>query len=717
MIERFPLKTKFTIAMVISVIIMLFLGGLNILHTFNNIYKDSQLNRKIEFGRQIANVLHEMQKERGISSGFLTDYGHFDWNSLEQQRKKTDGAIQKLRAYYRDKKTPLYSPEIQKKICDRLGKLEAIRHTVIAGTKNLNQVLAQYTEINTFLLETIADIATEGSSTRINRNLMAYSHFLFLQEYLGLERAQGVILLAPGKKSAKMFARFSDLIALKREHKRLLIHYADPALKKVFLPIVKEADTQKILALEPLILYHGFKQDSSLLSPQHWVDLLSAGRSVDVAPKAWFDLLSRKMERLEGISRHAEDQIVHEITQELNRAQKWFVITIILVGLSLLVLALTAIFFLRLHKMERQQRTILDKYIIGSATDTRGVITEVSQAFCQISGYTEQELIGKNHNIVRHPDTPEETFVQLWETLKAGQPWQGKIKNRKKDGGYYWVYAHIEPLRDAAGRIDGYYAVRIDITKMEDMSIAMQEQEQEMHKQRELMEQQARLAQMGEMISMIAHQWRQPLSAIAAVAGSMHLKARVGKFDADAALDHANKIEELSRHMSETIDDFRNFFKPDQQETYTNFQTMTDNVLSLIGGTLQSKGIAVTVDTHTLRPLLTYENKVKQVLINLVKNAEDALLENEIENPRIHIEIRGAYFCIRDNAGGVPDAVMPRIFEPYFSTKEKKDGTGLGLYMSKIIIEEHCHGLLEVENSDEGAQFCITLPPAEEEAS
>jgi diguanylate cyclase (GGDEF)-like protein/PAS domain S-box-containing protein len=122
------------------------------------------------------------------------------------------------------------------------------------------------------------------------------------------------------------------------------------------------------------------------------------------------------------------------------------------------------------HKLETANRKIseyleiVDKHVITSSTDARGIITEVSQAFCNISGYSKEELIGRSHNIVRHPDMPHELYREMWTTIRSGRPWHGEIKNRKKDGGFYWVDAVITPSIDSSGQVMGYTAIRQDIT-------------------------------------------------------------------------------------------------------------------------------------------------------------------------------------------------------------------------------------------------------------
>jgi len=141
----------------------------------------------------------------------------------------------------------------------------------------------------------------------------------------------------------------------------------------------------------------------------------------------------------------------------------------------------------------------------------------------------------------------------------------------------------------------------------------------------------------------------------------------------------------------------------------TDYKQIVDNVLSIINSSLKNNQIDFKIDIKELVELTTYENEIKQVLLNLIKNAEDALIEREIPNPTIEIFIDKNKLVVSDNAGGIPDNILEKVFDPYFSTKTKKDGTGLGLYMSKVIIEKHCCGKLSVTNTKDGASFTIIL--------
>jgi len=239
-----------------------------------------------------------------------------------------------------------------------------------------------------------------------------------------------------------------------------------------------------------------------------------------------------------------------------------------------------------------------------------------------------------------------------------------------------------------------------------------QEVEKNRQKDKQMLEQ-SRLAQMGEMISMIAHQWRQPLAAISATSSGLEVKAKLGRLDNKLLLEKVQNISKYAQHLSSTIDDFRDFFKSNKELRQTSYQEIIQSVLDIVSVSVKNKNIDLQVEYQTTKTFQTYPNEIKQVVLNLIKNAEDILLEKEIENGYIRItakEENGKFILeVSDNAGGVPKDIINKIFDPYFSTKLEKNGTGLGLYMSKTIIEEHCNGKLSVHNSAEGAVFVIEL--------
>lgn len=228
---------------------------------------------------------------------------------------------------------------------------------------------------------------------------------------------------------------------------------------------------------------------------------------------------------------------------------------------------------------------------------------------------------------------------------------------------------------------------------------------------------QSRLATMGEMVSMIAHQWRQPLASISTISGTLSLDIMMDNYKAEFFQQELESIDELAQHLSSTIDDFRDFFKTDKELQSEEIKEIVEKSFKIIAPTLEAKKIAFNNQIEDDIFVNTYVSEIKQVLLNIMKNAEDVLVEKEIQNPTIWIKGSKkngfAEIVIEDNAGGISKDNIDRVFEAYFSTKKSKDGTGLGLYMSKIIVEEHCKGKLNVENGEYGAKFTITLPLSE----
>jgi signal transduction histidine kinase len=234
--------------------------------------------------------------------------------------------------------------------------------------------------------------------------------------------------------------------------------------------------------------------------------------------------------------------------------------------------------------------------------------------------------------------------------------------------------------------------------------------------------QSTKMATMGEMLAMIAHQWRQPLSVISTVASNMGLQIRLQKQTPETQQQQLEKIQQTTQFLSRTINDFRNFFRPDRTLQVVALQEPLQHAFHLLEENFARQHIHVHWELQTLPEQPVYSNELQQVVLNLLKNAHDVLLEREILEKQLWIRLRLTtehipQIEIEDNAGGVPDSIRGRIFEPYFSTKSELNGTGLGLYMSKMIIEDHMQGQLSVENTARGACFCISLPPLAEVAS
>jgi len=260
--------------------------------------------------------------------------------------------------------------------------------------------------------------------------------------------------------------------------------------------------------------------------------------------------------------------------------------------------------------------------------------------------------------------------------------------------------------------------LKIEAQKVQELNATLEDKiHKEVSKNREKDKhilQQSRLAQMGEMISMIAHQWRQPLAAISATSASLNLKAQLGRADKETIIQKSQDIANYAQHLSTTIDDFRNFFKPNKEKQLTSYQELITAVIGIVGVSITNKNIRIVEDLQSQSLFETYANEIKQVLLNLIKNAEDVLYEKSIKDAQIYIHSydseKWAIIEVEDNGGGIDISIIDKIFNPYFSTKLEKNGAGLGLYMSKTIIEEHCKGKLTARNKPNGALFQIKLP-------
>lgn len=232
--------------------------------------------------------------------------------------------------------------------------------------------------------------------------------------------------------------------------------------------------------------------------------------------------------------------------------------------------------------------------------------------------------------------------------------------------------------------------------------------------QERLLIEKSKFIALGEMISNIAHQWRQPLSELSAIIMNIKFRYILGKLDEEMMSEKSKDAEKLLDYMSNTIDDFRNFFKPDKEKKDFDIKESLEDILRIIGKTIKNRHIQLQLDIKDVIRIYGYENEFKQVILNILTNAKDILVETKRRNPYIKISMKkekNRYrICIDDNGGGVQIKPIEKIFEPYVSTKGDANGTGIGLYMSKIIIEKNMNGRLSVRNTKFGTKFTITLP-------
>ncbi|MFX4277513.1 sensor histidine kinase [Aliarcobacter butzleri] len=236
--------------------------------------------------------------------------------------------------------------------------------------------------------------------------------------------------------------------------------------------------------------------------------------------------------------------------------------------------------------------------------------------------------------------------------------------------------------------------------------------EQAKQKDKKILEQ-AKLARIGSMISMIAHQWRQPLSQLSGILMELETTTRFKKVDNNYILNAIDKSDKMIEFMSNTIDDFRNFYKPDKKKEDFYVSNACKKAINIIDATLENLGINLILDIRDDKKIFGYPTEFSQVILNIISNAKDILIERNIKKPKIEINIESkgvlSIITIKDNAGGIEEKNLEQIFDPYYSTKDSSKGTGLGLYISKLIIERNMGGDLSVSNNSEGAVFKIVV--------
>ncbi|SFV61922.1 Aerotaxis receptor Aer [hydrothermal vent metagenome] len=689
MFYRLKVKVKVLIPFLIFVVLFLMLTTSYITNYYSQIDSLKELQKSVVLSTKISQLIHETQKERGYSSGYVTNHGERFEKELELQKQQTDKKIVELRGLLSKFNNPIIITSIQKPL-QYLVTLKSIRKKVKNLQINSHKVILFYSTMNDAFLNIFVKLAKSSQVANITQELIAYSDFLYAKENAGIERALGTAIVSQNYFDKNQKVTFTNLVEAQRLYLKMFLQLTSQDIRIFYKKVFTGNDINNVNKVRAIIL--------------------SKESHFQIDPLFWFDNITSKIDKLKKIDNYLEKHILKNIDEALRKNYGYFLIFIFLNILGVSVFVGIVITFLKLIHNELELKKINDKYIISSVTDAKGRILDVSDAFCMISGYSKKELIGKTHNIVRHPDMPKSVFREMWKALKQKKSWQGKVKNLKKNGDEYWVYANIESILNNKGEIKGYASIRVDITD----SVHLQEELENNRKKDRLLLQQSKHAQMGEMLAMIAHQWRQPLSAISAASITLNMKAQMDMLEKNVVIEVANKISDLTQHLSKTIDDFRDFFKNTKEKKEITYQELINKTLEIVEVSLKNKNITIIREEESKEVFVTYTNELKQVVLNLIKNAEDILLEKNIKEPYIKIVTEGNKLKIYDNGGGIPEDIIDKIFDPYFSTKSL-NGTGLGLYMSKTIIEEHCEGKLTAHNEADGAVFVVELSNGEKD--
>ena len=320
-------------------------------------------------------------------------------------------------------------------------------------------------------------------------------------------------------------------------------------------------------------------------------------------------------------------------------------------------------------------------------------------------------------DLIKNPTL--ELFRSLQRLSPKSPPVNYIYTFERYDASTCYISAAVSGIFDAEGALVEMIFIGHDVTQLQEneqsLSLKVKEQVQVNLEQQQLMFNQAKMAAMGEMIGNIAHQWRQPLNTLALMIQNFEDAHAYGEMTESYVEETAQKAMHQIEFMSKTIDDFRNFFEPNKQKERFDVAEAIANTMDIMEKTLRNHAITIRYEGVQKQKYLAmgYRNELQQVILNLLSNSDDILCDKEGERwITISLSQGEKMLClsIEDNGGGVDETVIERIFEPYFTTKAEGKGTGVGLYMSKMIMEKNMEGSLSVRNTAFGACFSACIP-------
>jgi PAS domain S-box-containing protein len=333
----------------------------------------------------------------------------------------------------------------------------------------------------------------------------------------------------------------------------------------------------------------------------------------------------------------------------------------------------------------------LDQSSIVAFTNEKGLIKSVNDKFCEISKYKREELIGNDHRILNSGLHSKEFFKNLWQTIGSGQVWKGEIRNRAKDGSFYWVDTTIIPFLNENGKPYQYLAIRNDIT--------------EKKKSEEMLHRQDKLAAVGQLAAGVAHEIRNPLTSMKGYAEFLQMD------ETDPQRQEFIEIilDEIDR-VNNIVEEFMVLAKPKAVELEErNIIPIVQNVVSMVKFEARKREVKLEFEApDEIIQIECDENRLKQVFLNFIKNGIEAMPDGGDLKVRTEIQDGNVLISIKDTGVGIPPETLKKIGEPFYTTK--KNGNGLGLMVSFKIIESH-NGKVYIESEqNKGTTFKIMLP-------
>ena len=417
------------------------------------------------------------------------------------------------------------------------------------------------------------------------------------------------------------------------------------------------------------------------------------------------------------------------IKESLNTELIINIISLISIGIILIMFYIQILQMRKIRTKSTEQEQLLSLFNKGSITlfrwnnDKNWSIDYVSNNVESLTGYTKEEFL--SGKVLYSSLIDKRDIHRVEQEVLDAQNSNTTVFTHDiyriitKNQSVKWLYDTSNIIKNSSGEITHFLGYIIDITSHKLLEIELQEmnnsleievkkQTQESLNKDKIVQEQAKLAAMGEMVGAIAHQWRQPLNSLNINIQNLDDDYEENLINEIFLKDFISKQTQTITFMSKTIDDFRNFFRVDKLKKEFSVKDAITQTLNIQNAQLKNSNISFSIKGKDFK-IYSLESEFHQTILNLISNAKDAIILNSIEHGKITIIIGSNTISVVDNAGGIEQKIADRIFEPYFTTKEQGKGTGMGLYLSKMIIERNIGGTLNFSNSENGSKFTITL--------
>ncbi|MGM0519159.1 MAG: PAS domain S-box protein [Campylobacterota bacterium] len=372
-----------------------------------------------------------------------------------------------------------------------------------------------------------------------------------------------------------------------------------------------------------------------------------------------------------------------------------------LIGLYIIIFAL--FYYLNKYKKKLNNKIVehnylldaIDDYVVLVETNKKGIITYVTEAFCDICGYSKEELVGKNINIIRHPDVSKKFFENLWKELYKNHMWEGEIKNMDKFGNSYWVKGTIFPKYDENRKIKGFMSIRVNTTDAKQLSKVNRLLKEDLSnklteikiKDKDLIDN-TKVALMSKVLDAVAHQWKKPISNISFELANLNARVKSLSNNHDLMQIH-NSITKEMKLLSMTLNEFKSFFSKDSSMDRFNLYQATNEAIEMIKEEIRDSKLTISLNTKKDVNCYGVYSEFKHIMVSLIKNSIDEIDYSKVKNPVIDISYiqdnSDILLKYEDNIQVLENNILDDVFEKDFDTNKER---GLNLYIAKLLIEK-----------------------------